>query len=84
MYLPHFIVIVSQGLPIVVSDHFPLMIKPVVGHVKPPQPFLIINPSEAFLPRDRGVLLRIEIDPNEPKLINVHMNLEKPIRALVK
>jgi hypothetical protein len=84
IYLPHLIVIIGQGLPIVISDHFPLVIEPVFGHVELPQPFLIIDPGEAFLPRDHGTLLRIEIDPNEPELINVYMNLEKPIRGLVK
>lgn len=60
------------------------MIKHVVIHPKVLQPRLFVNLRKELFPRDTRLLRRIQVDPDEAKLVYVDVDLEETVLRLIE
>lgn len=79
-----FVIIVSQNFPIVIPFHLPKVIKDIVFKMELLVSLLRVDAFKVILPRHFRRLLGIEIDPDEARAVNVHMNRKQTIILLLK
>lgn len=78
------VVVVGQNLPVPVALHVPRVVVPVVVEVVVIQPLLLVDDTEVILPCDLRLLTAIQVDPNETALVDVDMDGQKAVLALVE
>lgn len=78
-----FVKVVGQNLPVVLALHAVFLVESVVIPVDLLKTFLLINTLEVASPRFR-VLRAVEVDPDKAIRIDLEMDLEKAVLALVE
>jgi hypothetical protein len=78
-----FVEVVGKNLPVVCTLHTILVIQSIILKVDILQSLLLINPIKVACPRLR-VLRAIQVDPDKAICINLEMNLEQTVLALVE
>lgn len=80
----YLVVVIRQCLPVVVSNHFPLMIKLVLVRVEPLQTRLLVDSLEIIIPLNLRLGARIHVHPHEAPLVDVDVDAEQSILLLVE
>lgn len=78
------VVVVSCYLPVVGGVDLPDVIEFVLVPLELSKPFLGVGTTEVFLPRYLGLLLAVEVDPDEAVDVNVDVDWEETVLGLVK
>ena len=78
------VVVIRQDLPVEVATLLPGVVEHVVVPVDIVHARLLVDPLEVVLPRDLGLLLSVQVHPDEPVAVDVHVDRQQTILALVE
>lgn len=79
-----FVVVVGRNLPVICSVNRPSMVEFIVVHIVSFKSLLHIGTVEVGSPRYLWLLLTVQVDPNESFVIDVDMDREETVLALIK
>lgn len=83
-WVTYLVVVICKCLPIIVTDHLPLVIEMVVLHIESLQSWLFINSTKALIPGDLWSFICIEVHPDKVQFINVNMNMKQIVGRFVE
>lgn len=80
----YLVVVVGQRFPVVIANHFPLMMERVVLHIELGVPGLLIYRGKVLFPRNSRGVVCIQVHPHKAHLVDVNVYLVQTVLFLVK